>query len=153
MCDYSLMEVPNRLAAEGERLRVFDFPTGTKGLITAVTPQRSFWQQVKDFFVNDPEPLPCAVCVPPGARLTVQDFSTAMQRKFNINATEEVVFTQLHADEGYHRDAIRFSNGQTLSLQILQPGQAVDVVRLSLAEDEEATISMVEMPMYEMVGR
>ena len=153
MCDYSLMEVPNRLAAEGESLQVFDFPTGTKGLISAVTPQRSFWQQVKEFFVNEPEQLPCAVCVPPGARLTIHNFSPAIQAQFNVNATEEVTFTQLHVDEGYHRDAIRFSSGQALSLQILKPGQPVEIVRLSLAEEEETAPPVIRRQIYEMVDR
>jgi hypothetical protein len=32
MCDYSLAGIPNRLAAEGEQLMVFRFPTGARGL-------------------------------------------------------------------------------------------------------------------------
>ena len=153
MCDYSLMEVPSRLAEEGETLHVFAFPTGTKGLIAAMPVARSFWQQVKDFFAKEPDSLPCAVCIPPGAQLTLHNISNAIQRQFNVKATEEVTFTQLHADAGYHRDAIRFSNGQTLTLQRLQPGQQIDVLRLSLPDEEEIFAPNIELPMAEFVGR
>src|ERR1700689_2479762 len=36
MCDYSLMAVPNRLAAEGEDLIAHRFPTGSMGLASPV---------------------------------------------------------------------------------------------------------------------
>ncbi len=153
MCDYSLMEVPNRLAEEAESLQVFAFPTGTKGLTAQVPPYRSFWQQFKDFFAKEPDVLPCAVCIPPGARLTLHDITTTIQRQFDVRATEEVTFTQLHADAGYHRDAVRFSNGQTLSLQRLQPGQRVDVLCLSLAEEDERFAPTVSTSIYELISR
>lgn len=153
MCDYSLMEVPNRLAEEGESLQVFAFPTGTKGLVAQTPPYRSFWQQVKDFFAKEPDAPPCAVCIPPGARLTLHNISATIQRQFEVQGTEEVTFTQLHADAGYHRDAVSFSNGQTLSLQRLLSGQSVDVLRLSLAEDDETFAPAFTASMYELMSR
>lgn len=154
MCDYSLMELPSRLAEEGETLHVHAFPTGTKGLIGTPVPIRSFWQQVKDFFSNQPDSLPCAVCIPPGAQLTLHDIPTTLQKQFNVGATEHVTFTQLHAEAGYHRDAIRFRNGQTVTLQRLQPGQAVNVVRLALMEEEEEfAVAPYEASRAQTVGR
>lgn len=153
MCDYSLMEVPSRLAEEGEILQVFAFPTGTKGLIAKASAARSLWQEIKDFFTKEPEALPCAVCIPPGAQLTLHNITPAIQQQFNVTATEDVTFTQLHADAGYHRDAIRFCDGQTLTLQRLRPGQQVNVIRLSLPEDDEPMFHEIETPAELFVGR
>lgn len=153
MCDYSLMEVPNRLAEEGERLQVYAFHTGTKGLIANVPERRSLWQEIKDFFAKEPESLPCAVCIPPGAQLRLQGITLPIQKQFGVTDTEEVTFTQLHADAGYHRDAVRFKNGLTLTLQRLQPGQQVDVLSLALLEEEEAVTPSVAASRYELVTR
>jgi hypothetical protein len=156
MCDYSLMEVPNRLAEEGEHLQVYSFHTGTKGLVSPtslpVRECRSFWQKVKNFFAADTGTPICAVCVPPGAQLRLHDIPDSLQRQFSVSSSEEVMFTQLHADAGYHRDAIRFSNGQTLLLQRLKPGQRVDVVCLTLAESVDEWQPQVTRSVHEMAG-
>ena len=81
MCDYSLMGVPNRLAREGEELMVHRFCTGSIGLaspedldrITAMRAARDFWTKVKDFFCLPEKDAVCAVCIPPGARLELQE--------------------------------------------------------------------------------
>lgn len=156
MCDYSLMEVPNRLAEEGEHLQVYSFHTGTKGLVSPSSlPVRecsSVWQKVKNFFATEPGTPLCAVCVPPGAQLRLHDIPESIQRQFSVGSSEEVMFTQLHADAGYHRDAIRFSNGQTLLLQRLKPGQRVDVLCLTLAEGVDEREPAVARSTRELVG-
>ena len=81
------------------------------------------------------EVVPCVVCVPPGARLRLRDIPPAMQRDIRIAATEDVTFTQIGAGQRSHRDAIRFANGR--EMQQLTPGQRVDVISLTLAEDLE----------------
>lgn len=145
MCDYSLMAVPNRLAQEGEDLVAHRFPTGSLGLaspadlkrILEPTPvsQRSFWCAIKAFF--NPlraEPVP-AVCIPPGARLKLQDIPARIQSDYGVGPVEDVTFTQLSAAPNSYRDAVRFANGRELRLQELREGQRVQVIDLSLAED------------------
>ncbi|HUB32811.1 MAG TPA: hypothetical protein VMA31_07275 [Bryobacteraceae bacterium] len=145
MCDYSLMNVPNRLAQEGEELVAHRFPTGSLGLASpcdlrriadAPAPvKRSFWSAVKDFF-NPPkaEPVP-AVCIPPGARLRLADIPARLQHEFSIGPVEEVTFTQITAAVNSYRDAVRFQNGREVRLQELREGQRVTVLDLSLAEE------------------
>ena len=70
-----------------------------------------------------------------------------MQQDIRISAVEEVTFTQIGAGQRAHRDAIRFANGRELLLQKLTPGQRVDVISLTLAEDlETAPISSGRVP-------
>ena len=145
MCDYSLMVVPNRLAREGEDLVAHRFLTGSLGLASpadlkhATEPQPScrkpFWRRVAEFF--DPprtEPVP-AVCIPPGARLQLQDISARMQQDLCVGACEEVTFTQISAAVNSYRDAVRFRNGREVRLQELREGQRVRVLDLSLADE------------------
>ena len=145
MCDYSLMAVPNRLAQQGEDLVAHRFPTGSLGLALpcdlkriseAPAPaRRSFWCALKDFF-NPPktEPVP-AVCIPPGARLRLQDIPARLQHEFNVGAAEDVTFTQISAAVNSYRDAVRFNNGREVRLQELREGQRVMVLDLSVAEE------------------
>ena len=145
MCDYSLMAVPNRLAREGEDLVAHRFPTGSLGLASpadlrrvANPPapvKRSLWCALKEFF-NPPkaEPVP-AVCIPPGARLHLQDIPARLQHEYGVSASEEVTFTQISAAVNSYRDAVRFVNGREVRLQELREGQRVKVLDLSLAEE------------------
>jgi hypothetical protein len=145
MCDYSLMAVPNRLAREGEDLVAHRFPTGSLGLAApadlkrAIDPpapaRKSVWRAVVEFF-NPPksEPVP-AVCIPPGARLELQDISLRLQQELNVSAVERVTFTQISAAVNSYRDAVRFTNGREVRLQELREGQRVRVLDLSAAED------------------
>jgi hypothetical protein len=144
MCDYSLINVPNRLATEGEELVIHRFPTGSLGFasssdlcmadVTRARPE-GIWSALKKLF----DPLPKAevvpaVCVPPGACLMLQDIPTRLQRELEIGATEEVIFTQLSASEYTYRDAIRFKNGCEMLLQKLSEGQRAKVIDLSSRE-------------------
>jgi hypothetical protein len=141
MCDYSLGNVPNRLAVEGEQLCVHQFDSGVKGLISAKgSPANSngnWWSKIKTFFWEE-EACPVAVCVPPGAQLVMANIPASLQQQFNIRAYERVTFTQLHAEAYMHRDAVRFSNGQEVLLQKLKVGQLLDVVQFSLPDEEPA---------------
>ena len=144
MCDYSLMTVPNRLAQEGEELVAHRFPTGSLGLAcpadlkraAAPAPTRqSFWRAVKEFF-NPPKVVPvAAVCIPPGARLRLQDIPVRLQHELGVSPAEEVTFTQISAAANSYRDAVRFANGREVRLQELREGQRVRVLDLSVAED------------------
>jgi len=145
MCDYSLMAVPNRLAQEGEDLVAHRFPTGSLGLASpadlkhALEPipaaHRSFLCMVKAFF-NPPRTAPVpAVCIPPGARLQLQDIPVRLQHEFAVGPVEDVTFTQISASVNSYRDAVRFANGREVRLQELREGQRVRVLDLSMAEE------------------
>ena len=145
MCDYSLMAVPNRLAREGEDLVAHRFPTGSLGLAAPADLQRaadppmparkSFWRAAMEFF-NPPqtEPVP-AVCIPPGARLHLQDIPARLQHELGIGPAEDVTFTQISAAVNSYRDAVRFANGREVRLQELREGQRVRVLDLSVADE------------------
>ncbi len=145
MCDYSLMALPNRLAVSGEELVSHKFQTGAMGLVSslerklldATAKPKGFIQRIR-CMLNPPQARQCtAVCVPPGARLSVRDISAQLQREIGLQGeAQEVTFTQTGTGIGF-RDAIRFSNGREISLQCLSEGQRVRV--LSLSSIEEST--------------
>src|SRR4051812_40015810 len=124
MCDYSLMAVPNRLAREGEELVAHRFPTGSLGLASpcdlkriadAPAPaRRSFWSSLKDFF-NPPktEPVP-AVCIPPGAKLRLQDIPARLQHEMGVGTVEDVTFTQITAAVNNYPGGGRVSKGREI---------------------------------------
>jgi len=80
-----------------------------------------------------------AVCVPPGARLSLKKIPKHLQRKWKVNEEEDVVFTQISAEVYAYRDAVRFQNGSEALLQDLDEGMLVNVVSLASSEDELAT--------------
>ncbi len=146
MCDYSLMTVPNRLAENGEYLVVYKFPTGSRGFISlpdwrktqeqaTSDTRQGFWQTLKQSFLSLPRAssIP-AVCIPPGARLRLQDISTCLQRDLGTGPVEDVTFTELTAIVNSYRDAVLFENGRHVLLQELNEGQRVKVLDLSSAE-------------------
>ena len=61
--------------------------------------------------------------MPPGARLLLGDIPKSLQRQFDVQATEEVTFVQLSGEAYHYRDAVRFSNGREVLLQLLRCGQ------------------------------
>ncbi len=150
MCDYSLMHLPNRLAAEGETLVVHSFPGGSRGLVSPgdlVANRRtitgeglSFWGKLKELLtLSDRCAIP-AVCIPPGARLRLQDIGKRMRRDHGLESLEEVTFEQLTNVANTYRDAIVFKNGTKLLLQLLPEGQRVTILTLSSQEQEEPVL-------------
>ena len=93
MCDYSLMNVPNRLAREGEELATYRFGSGSLGLVSQLdllsdsppptSSHRTFWSMLKDFFDPPMAKAMPAVCVPPGARLALMDIPKRLQKVTN----------------------------------------------------------------------
>lgn len=143
MCDYSLMEFPNRLAVEREVLLVHRFPSGSLGLASPAdccrkpSGKKPFWKAVKELLFFPEAPRVCAVCIPPGARLILHDVPARLQKKLGIGPEEEVKFVQISAAVGSHRDAVRFRNQYTLRLQDLAEGQRVEVIDLGNTAIEE----------------
>ncbi len=156
MCDYSLHAVPNRLAVEGEELVTHRFPTSSIGLASAADLEKanrrmapvktasSWWTALKSWL--NPPPLRndqiAAVCIPPGARLRMQDIPRELQTELGVKDSEEVVFVELSASAYRYRDGIRFENGREILLQYLDEGLHVDV--LSLAGSEQVAGSVAE---------
>jgi hypothetical protein len=143
MCDYSLMNVPNRLAREGEELVAHRFASGTMGLASYVdlypshppaSARRTFWSAVKQFFEPAIAAQVPAICIPPGARLVLRDIPDQMQRQLRVGPAEGVTFTQLTAASHSYRDAVRFPNGREVLLQCLGEGQRVKVLALGPEE-------------------
>ncbi len=140
MCDYSLMATPNRLAVSGDELVVHRFDAKSVGLAAAFDVRRAagFLVRLRKLFNPSYTPV-LAVCIPPGAHLLVRNIPVKLQRECGfLEEAEEAVFTQITADAGAFRDAVRFQNGVVVLLQRLKEGQTVRVLDLSSA-DEAAT--------------
>jgi hypothetical protein len=125
MCDYSLAGISNRLAVEGEELVIYRFHTGSIGLASPCASPSRWWSGKQT----------PAVCVPPGARLTLLDVPKRLQHDLAVGPIEEVTFVQLSAKPYQFRDAVRFSNGREVRLQELNEGMRVRVLKMSLPED------------------
>ncbi len=139
MCDYSLMNLPNRLVAEGEVLMTHRFPNGSVGLASPEEvqaartslgrAQRVPWWKVR-MRRTDARAIPvvCAVCIPPGALLRLYGIPEEIQRSAAVSAREEVTFTEVTASQNRYRDAVRFMNGREVLLQRFGPGVGVQVL-------------------------
>lgn len=152
MCDYSLMHLPNRLAADGEVLMTHKFPNGSIGLATpaevqaartaACQSQPGFRSLLRKWFWITPKvPVVCAVCVPPGACLRLYGIPEEVQRAEGVSAREEVTFTEVTAAQNHYRDAVRFVNGREVLLQKLGPGVGAQVLSVSLVESPETLVA------------
>jgi hypothetical protein len=144
MCDYSLMMVPNRLAIEGDELVAHRFQSGTTGFVShsdfviwhAERHSKSIWQRLRTCFSSAQDPTP-VVCVPPGARLRLEQFSEFQKRQGDHGLSELATFTQLSTEANQHRDALCCDNGAIVLLAMLAEGQRVKVLRLSSPEEME----------------
>lgn len=105
MCDYSLELYRSRPAAQEEQYTLHRFPSGTMGFVAGTDCET-------------------AVCMPAGARLSLEGINETVQRAFSIGAAEEVTMTRLEVTGHAHRDAVRFGNGREVLLQSLNAGVA-----------------------------
>jgi hypothetical protein len=147
MCDYSLMNLQNRLADEGEILITHKFSTGSIGFVspeelrTAQPPSRcvpsGFWSKAKAWFTSPAPAAVTAVCIPPGARLKVQSIAENVRSVLDTSPGEMVVFTQITAGWNQFRDALRTGGKREVSLQTVGEGLQVQVVSLALADETQ----------------
>ena len=117
MCDYSLHTVRSRPAQVGDKLKTYNFNTGTTGFAA-------------------PEDTNMAVCVLPGTELA---FATAVVchsprvlgwKRQTIKQTT-AIFRQINNDVRYtHRHALEFPDGQMVLLTRLAAGQEATVLQL-----------------------
>src|SRR5215471_12452683 len=153
MCDYSLAVMESRLAVEGEELTVFRFPSGSLGLTSPAElerckPELRGW---RSWF--NPRQAPCAVCIPPGARLTLMDIPRRLQQQYGLSPTEQVTFIQTSATPGRHRDGVRFRNNQEILLQYFAEGQRVMVLSTCGSEEEALPREMFENEEAVLIAR
>ena len=139
MCDYSLAGIPNRLAVEGEQLVVHRFCTGSFGLAspsdvpTKTDPPprapRTLWSVRLHALTPQKMKTVTAVCIPPGARLRLQDIPQDVQQS---------------AEAYQYRDAVRFQNGREILLQSLHCGQYLEVLSLASGNSQEEERRSIE---------
>jgi hypothetical protein len=151
MCDYSLMHVDNRLARQGEELATHRFGTGAIGLASASELKaRAAWQtarnqqpkgvvdKLKQKMASNTPPTVCAICIPPGAELTLTNIPANVRQECSVSATERVTFDQLSARVNNYRDAFRFNNGKAVLIQNFGTGVKATVLSLEHATEREA---------------
>jgi hypothetical protein len=119
MCDYSLHHVKSRPATVGDKLRTFNFSTGTRGFAP-------------------PDDRTTAVCVLPGTELAFSEevqcapaaFGFTSWRTKTINF-RTAIFRQVNKDEPrMHHDALEFPDGRAVLLTELGEGQEATVLQL-----------------------
>ena len=103
MCDYSLELYRSRPATQEEQYTLHRFPSGTMGFVAGTDCET-------------------AVCMPAGAKLSLEGINETVQRAFSIGPAEEVTMTRLEVTGHAHRDAVRFGNGREVLLQSLNAG-------------------------------
>jgi hypothetical protein len=142
MCDYSLHNLPNRLAVEGEMLQTHRFPAGSIGLVSPldlrIPAAASFlkrWQHAIFNWFNPGLSVP-AVCIPAGTHLVLRNIPSPLQKELGIGAEEEVIFTQASPETEGYRDGIRFQNGRETLLQRLPVRLQIDVLHFSESEPD-----------------
>jgi hypothetical protein len=147
MCDYSLHGIRSRLAEKGELLMVHRFSTGSKGLtapdyLPAEPKAKGLIAILKTMLAGQPNE--CAVCIPDGARLRIDNIPPMLRESHELSSTELVTFRQLSPDANTYRDAVEFSNGAKVRLQELENGQRFQV--LALSSEEAPTQEEIVVP-------
>ena len=144
MCDWSLHAEITRLGVEGETLITHRFSCGTVGLASLADRQaHADWSAKKslgDCSFTDKAPVVCAVCIPPGARLSLPVIPRWVQERFAVQPDETATFEQLGPEVETHRDGVRFSNRQFALVHELGPGIMVQVVSLEVADEPQSAI-------------
>jgi hypothetical protein len=107
MCDYSLEHYQSRPAVQGEEYVSNRFPSGSIGFVV-------------------PGDQSVAVCMACDMRLRLAAVPIALQTRLGVSETDHATFTQFST--GLYRDAVRFDNGQAVTLQELGTGVHVWVV-------------------------
>ena len=124
MCDYSPEAYSSRPAAEGEKLTLERFPSGSQGFTTGPS-------------------CDLAVCVPADTHLLLEGIGETVRQACGVGAVEEVVMTRLEG--GPYKDAVRFSNGTEISLQRFDRGLTAVIVAFPEVRIERTEASVEPM--------
>jgi hypothetical protein len=142
--DYSLSDLPVRLAVEGEELAVHRFATGSTGLVRPSDLQssepaqrrisaRSLWDRaVCRISRYSPPPQGIqAIYVPPGADVILKNIPADLRQRYGIEEVEgaKVALAESDADP----DAIQLHNGCRLLLRNLPVGMRLELLSLATA--------------------
>jgi len=119
MCDYSLHHVKSRPAQVGDKLRTFNFSTGTRGFAA-------------------PEDSTTAVCVLPGTELAFSEEVKFAAAAFGFTSWKTktanfrtAIFRQVNKNvQHVHHDALEFPDGTYVLLTELREGQEAAVLQL-----------------------
>ena len=158
MCDYSLYVFSNRLAHDGEELVAHRFSSGCIGFISASDiSQREIyttwlgrnWPQLKTWFFPRQHDGPTAVCIPPGAQLTLERVERELGRRLGLIEREPAVFIHVTAEEFSYRDGLRFGNGRQILLQALPPGQRARIISTAGLHDKNRETTFIEVSAHE----
>ena len=118
MCDYSLHNVEMRPAKVGDRLKVRNFGTGTRGFSAS-------------------EDSNVAVCLLPGTELSFSDYVRRLRPwpwSKSDTSHRTAIFRQInHNKPRTHHDALEFPDGQIWLLTLLREGQQATVLQLPAA--------------------
>jgi len=141
MCDYSLIWFKSRLAKVGEALVLHCFSSGSKGFKSPEDvpspPPRTVWGKIRNLFWPPSPWSPTAVCIPPGAKLTVDGIPAHLQEKYKIPASGIVTMVQVNwASDHVYRDAFQFENGAEISLQKLPEALCATVLDMGEKPEE-----------------
>lgn len=147
--DDSWRNVTNRPALEGEELVAHKFRNGlirmvsrsdysrwkissrpgvSKGALARV-----FRSLLSAFLGSHRDPSP-VVAVPADALLRIYRICPNMQRRYQLNATEDALCVEITLLLGRSREALCFGNGVVVPMQALPEGQRVRVLYLSWTE-------------------
>ena len=144
MCGYSRHGLSSRLACEGDHLITFRFSMGLVALAAATDtgsqhPRRSrkvslgAWRSLFKRWVAGSHDRVSMVWVPPGARLRMTQIPAELRSKWALRSVENVWFTEPGTDLDRYQPAIRFRNGEVISLLSLP--ENIRFVVLSLGSD------------------
>jgi hypothetical protein len=125
MCDYSLEHYRSRPAVEGEEYVSNRFPSGSIGFVVS----------------GDPSVAVCMAC---DMRLKLTSLPAGLQTRLSISETERATFAQFST--GLYRDAVRFDNGQAVTLQELGTGVHVWVEDALSGHREDRTVERQRIP-------
>lgn len=146
MCDYSLMNLPNRLAKENEVLVSHRFVGGSIGFVSPADLRsareilskpraRGFWDWACAWFRFPSSPPVPAVCIPPGATLQALTLPCGIEKATGIRPGDEVTFNQITAEWGQYRDALCLEPNRPVLLQYLGEGAQFQIVTLDLRSE------------------
>jgi hypothetical protein len=141
VCDYSLRGFPSRLAREGETViarslgATICFVEKSKPVQTGRL--QKWTEKLLPLFLRLKPPPPLVVCIPPGATLHLANIPCSIQTTYGVGSEDDVTMVHLTEEVNVHRDGIRFSNGEVMSLQELSCGERARIVSLSGTETEE----------------
>jgi hypothetical protein len=158
MCDYSLYVFSNRLARDGEELVAYRFSSGCIGFVSASDMSEAEnrkawlgqnWPQLKTWLFPRQHNGPTAVCIPPGAQLTLERVERELRQRLGLEESEQAAFIQVTANEFSYRDGLRFRDAQQILLQELPPGQHARIISTSGLQIETGEPSYSDMTAYD----